>query len=98
MRSTLSPGSGCVVPRATLNARSAASGLLKTNVEERNTAGLAEPTDSRGSKPRVRTAVGGRTTYGIARLFVIRPPCPIIERARLPPLPAGGYNGALVRL
>jgi hypothetical protein len=47
------------------NARSAASGLENTYVEERKTAGRAEPTESRGSKPRVRTAVVGLTKYGV---------------------------------
>src|SRR5437870_2615869 len=62
MRSTLSSGSGFIRPAAIPNARSAASGLEKTNVDDRKTAGLAEPTDSRGSNPRVRTAVSARTS------------------------------------
>ena len=65
MRSTLSPAAGLERPSAIANARSAASGLEKTYVDERKTAGRAEPTDKRGSKPRVSTAVGGRTRYGM---------------------------------
>jgi hypothetical protein len=46
------------------NARSAASGLEKTYVELRKTAGRADPTERLGSKPSVSTAVDGRTESG----------------------------------
>src|SRR5882724_10613718 len=73
MRSTLSPSAGLDLPSAIANARSAASGLENTYVDERNTAGRADPTESRGSKPRVSTAVGGRTKYGILSLAMVKP-------------------------
>lgn len=49
MRSTFSSAPGRALPSAISKARAAASGEENTYVEERNTAGRAEPTDSRGS-------------------------------------------------
>src|SRR5580765_6666892 len=60
MRSGCSPRSGFARPATRSKARSAASGLEKTYVELRNTAGRAEPTDKRGSNPRVSTFVEDR--------------------------------------
>src|SRR5882724_1538441 len=82
MRSTLSPSAGLDLPSAIANARSAASGLENTYVDERNTAGRADPTESRGSKPRVSTAVGGRTKYGILSLAMVKPLISNLPRLR----------------
>src|SRR5579862_6607693 len=51
------------------NACSAASGLWNAYVELRNTAGRADPTDSVGSNPCVRTLVVGRSACGARRSF-----------------------------
>ena len=81
MSSTSSPSRGRILPNATAKARSADSGLETTYVDERKTAGRAEPTDRRGSKPRVRTAVAGRTTYGgcFLRRAIVVPPGGLAE-------------------
>src|SRR5271154_67980 len=60
MRSVPSPSEICARPEEMSKARSAASGVGKTYVELRNTAGRAEPTDRLGSKPCVSTLVVGR--------------------------------------
>src|SRR4051812_31459291 len=86
MRSTLSPAAGLERPSAIAKARSAASGLEKTYVDERKTAGRAEPTDRRGSKPRVSTAVGGRTRYGIDSRAMVN--ALVLSVPRLPDLPS----------
>src|ERR1700677_4162157 len=54
-------------PEEISKARSAASGVGKTYVELRNTAGRAEPTDRVGSKPCVRTLVVRRNGCGSRR-------------------------------
>ena len=78
-------------PVATANARSAASGLENTNVDERRwTAGRADPTDNAGSNPRVRRAVRGRTIYvGLGRaiscfMAAITPTPVSVEKLRWP--------------
>src|SRR5207237_4869922 len=63
-RSIFSPSFNPARPPMMSKARSAASGLEKTYVELRKTAGRAEPTERLGSKPSVRTAVDGRTESG----------------------------------
>src|SRR5579872_1816330 len=57
---------------------SAASGLANTYVELRKTAGRAEPNERLGSKPRVRTAVRGRTSSCSG----IKPPSSSVARVR----------------
>src|SRR5580692_253245 len=51
-------------------ARSAVSGLEKTYVELRNTAGRAEPTERLGSNPRVRTSVDERRSGLISGIIL----------------------------